>query len=114
MNIRSQLKIRKLATAFFLAAFVFLSSSTSALAASKDNVAANLVDRVEDAVFSDSKDTKSASTNDNFISASQRERLLDPAQIPAEKQPIIDRSDPDNKLLEKSIQAFEDAAELAP
>ena len=115
MNTRKKLAIKRLATAFFLAAFVFLTSSTSALAASRtDNITANLVDKVEDAVYSDSDNAKSNSTNDNFTSKSQRDKLLDPAQIPAVKQPIIDRSNPDNKLLEKSVEAFENADELAP
>ena len=89
MNIRKKLEIKKLATAFFLAAFVFLASSSSALAASRtDNITKNVVDKVESAVYSDSNNTNNsanakASTNDNFISDSKREKLLDPAQIPA-------------------------------
>jgi len=119
MNTRKKLDLKKLATAFFLATFVFLTSSTSALAVSQtDNITANLVDKVEDAVFPDSNSPDRAntesSTNDNFISASKREKLLDPAQIPAVKQPVVDRSNPDNKLLEKSVRAFENADELAP
>jgi len=119
MNTRKKLEIKKLATAFFLAAFVFLASSTSALAASMDNnITANLVDKVEEAVYSDSDNVdakaKSASTNDNFVSGSKKDGLLDPAQIPAVKQPAIDRSNPDNNLLEKAVSAFKNADELAP
>ena len=127
MNTRKKLDIRKLATAFFLAAFVFLASSTSALAASRDgNITSNIVDKVEEAVYSDSSSVKSsnskdvrasnakASTNDEFISAEQRAKLLDPAQIPAVKQPAVDRSNPDNRLLEKAAKAFDNAEELAP
>lgn len=131
MNTRKKLEIKKLATAFFLAAFVFLASSSSALAASRDgNVTSNIVDKVEEAVYSDSSSVKSsnsmdvrgsnakanakASTNDEFISDSKRDKLLDPAQIPAVKQPAIDRSNPDNKLLEKAAKAFDNAENLAP
>jgi hypothetical protein len=36
--------------------------------------------------------------------------VLDPTQISASKQPIIDRSNPKNKLLEKTKQMFKDAS----
>lgn len=131
MNTRKKLEIRKLATAFFLAAFVFLASSTSALAASRSgNVTSNVVDKVEEAVYSDSSSVKSSNSKDirssnaikpsnadssnQFFSKEQKDKLLDPTQIPAQKQPIIDRSDPDNKLLEKAAKAFDSAEELAP
>lgn len=49
------------------------------------------------------------SIND-FISSARQKELLDPTQIPAKKQPIIDRFDPNNKFLEKIGQMFEDAS----
>jgi len=129
MNNRQKIEIKKLATAFFLAAFVFLASSTSALAASRnDNITSNLVDQVEEAVYSGSSSVKSSmemnsskavnpansDTSSKFLSADQKAKLLDPAQIPAVKQPAVDRSDPDNKLLEKAVKAFDNAKDLAP
>ena len=119
MNNRNKLEIKKLATAFFLAVFMFFASSSNVLAASQNgNITKNLVDKVESAVYSDTNDVnpkaKSESTNDSFVSDSKREKLLDPAQIPAVKQSAIDRSDPDNNLLEKAASAFKNAGDLAP
>lgn len=39
-----------------------------------------------------------------------KQRLMDAQQIPQERQAVIDRSDPDAKILEKSGQAFKDAS----
>lgn len=99
MNTLKQLKISKLAMAFFLVAFVLFTSSTSVLAAvtqtfnNKGQVESQLL--IEDGL-------------NNFISPKEREKLLDPAQIPAQRQPSIDRTDPDSKLLEKIVQMFKD------
>jgi hypothetical protein len=61
-------------------------------------------------IYSDSSDEiKSLKSKNDFVSPEQQKRLLDPTQVPAEKQPIFDRSDPDAKLLEKTAQMFEDA-----
>ena len=49
---------------------------------------------------------------DDFVSPTTQKQLLDPTQIPAKKQPIIDRSNPDNKLLEKTGQMFDDSGVL--
>jgi|GEM_PF-6218521 len=88
--------------AFVLAAFVFFTSSTSVLAAgsqssnNKQQIENKL--SIEDGV-------------NNFISAEDRSKLSDPAQIPAQRQPIIDRSDPDSKILEKAVQMFKDVTD---
>lgn len=50
---------------------------------------------------------------DDFIDPQTKAKLLDPTQIPAQKQPIIDRSNPDNKLLEKTAQMFDDSGVLS-
>jgi hypothetical protein len=61
-------------------------------------------------IYSDSDDEiKSLKSKNDFVSPEQQKRLLDPTQIPAEKQPILNRSDPNAKLLEKTAQMFEDA-----
>jgi hypothetical protein len=39
-----------------------------------------------------------------------KKELMDPTRYPAPKQPIINRSDPNNKILEKTGQAFKDAS----
>ena len=58
---------------------------------------------------------KPADSIDNvndFVNPSTQKQLLDPTQIPAKKQPIIDRSNPDNKLLEKAGQMFDESGVL--
>jgi hypothetical protein len=50
---------------------------------------------------------------DEFVNPKKQDDLLDPNQIPAEKQPAIDRSNPDNQLLEKVGQMFDDAGNFS-
>ncbi len=69
--------------------------------------------RVEGLLYSDNK-AESLNSKNDFISPKNRRQLLDPTQIPAKKQANIDRSDPDNKLLEKTKQMFDDAADFSP
>lgn len=66
--------------------------------------------QIEGLLYSNSDEVKSLNSVDDFVSPERQKELLDPTQIPAKKQPIIDRSDPDNKLLEKTGQMFKDAA----
>ncbi|MGD1920520.1 MAG: hypothetical protein ACFCAD_17520 [Pleurocapsa sp.] len=115
MNIFKTLKIKQLATAFLLAAFVLFSSSTSAIAASNKGKTTYPTDnsQPEGLLYSDSNEAESLNSVNDFISPEKKARLLDPTQIPAEKQPIIDRSNPDNKLLEKTAQMFEDAGDFS-
>jgi hypothetical protein len=68
--------------------------------------------RVEDLLYSDRNRAKSLNSVDDFVSPKTQTALKNPAQIPAVKQPIIDRSDPDNRLLEKTKQMFDDAADF--
>ena len=58
------------------------------------------------------KTPESLDSVDDFVNPKTQKQLLDPAQIPAKKQPIIDRSNPDNKLLEKTGQMFDDSGVL--
>lgn len=44
------------------------------------------------------------------VGESGKQKFFDPKKIPAERQPVIDRSDPDAKILEKAGQAFKDAS----
>ena len=66
---------------------------------------------LEGLLYSDSK-AESLDSVDDFVSPQTQKELLDPSQIPAKKQPILDRSDPDAKLLEKTGQMFDDAADF--
>lgn len=57
-----------------------------------------------------SGEVKSADSRDDFASPQRQKELLDPGQIPAVKQPVIDRADPDARILEKVGQTFKDAS----
>ena len=69
--------------------------------------------KVEGLLYSDSNNAESSNDADDYISSQRPAELLDPAQIPAKKQPIIDRSNLDNQLLEKTQQMFDDAGNFS-
>ena len=69
--------------------------------------------KVEGLLYSDDEAESLNNVND-VVSPARQRQLLDPTQIPAQKQTAIDRSDPDNKLLEKTGQMFDDAANFSP
>ncbi|MEM7590704.1 MAG: hypothetical protein AAF383_04155 [Cyanobacteria bacterium P01_A01_bin.83] len=115
MSIFPKIKIKQLTMALFLAVFVLFTSSTNAIAASNksETVYPTNDSQIEGLLYSNSNQAESLKNVDDFVSPEQQKRLLDPAQIPAEKQPIIDRSNPDNKLLEKTVQMFKDAGDFS-
>ena len=89
-----------------------LSSSSTLIAAANQSQTTYPTDddQIEGLLYSNSDEVKSLNSVDDFVSPQLQKELLDPAQIPARKQPIIDRSDPNNKLLEKTKQMFDDAS----
>ncbi len=68
--------------------------------------------RLEGLLYSDDR-AESLTSVDEFVNPQKQNDLLDPTEIPAEKQPAIDRSNPDNKLLEKVGQMFDDAGDFS-
>jgi hypothetical protein len=66
---------------------------------------------VEGVLYGD-KAADSLNSVDDLIDPQAQKQLLDPTQIPAKKQPIIDRSNSDNQLLEKAGQMFDDSGVL--
>lgn len=60
----------------------------------------------------DSNQPESLNNVNDIVSPQRQKELLDPRQIPAKKQPGLDRSDPDNKLLEKVGEMFDDSGVL--
>ncbi len=125
-------RLNKIATTFFLATFLFFTTafnsgnaiaspnsyslpSSNLLAAQNRSETAYPTDddNLEGVLYSDSDKTESLNSVDDFISPQEQKQLLDPTQIPAKKQPIIDRSNPDNKLLEKTGQMFDDAGDFS-
>lgn len=61
-------------------------------------------------LYSKNQKAESLKSVDKLIGTKAEKAVLDATRIPAARQPIIDRSNPDNKLLEKTIQMFKDAA----
>ena len=89
-----------------------LPSSTLLAAANRSKTSYPTDDsNVEGLLYGD-KPAESLNSEDDFVSPTAQKQLLDPTQIPAKKQPIIDRSNPDNKLLEKVGQMFDDSGVL--
>jgi hypothetical protein len=60
---------------------------------------------------SDNK-AESLKSVDEFVDPQRQKALKDPGQIPAVKQTSINRSDPNNQLLEKTRQMFNEAADF--
>ena len=67
--------------------------------------------KVEGLLYGD-EPAESLNSVDDFVAPQTQSKLLDPTQIPAQKQPIIDRSNPKNQLLEKTGQMFDDSGVL--
>lgn len=64
-------------------------------------------------LYKDSDRVESSNNVNDFVSPEEQKQLLDPTQIPAIKQPRINPSDPNAKLLEKTKQMFDDAANFS-
>ena len=90
-----------------------LGSATMIAAANRSKTSYPTDDsNVEGKLYGD-ESAESIDSVDDFVSPATQKQLLDPTQIPAKKQPIIDRSNPDNKLLEKVGQMFDDSGVLS-
>jgi hypothetical protein len=123
-----RLRLTKIVASFLLITALFFTtifSSENAIAAS--SLSSNLLaaankrattyptddNQVEGLLYSDSDKVKSLDSVNDFVSPQTKKQLLDPTQIPAVKQPILDRSDPNAKLLEKTKQMFDEAADFS-
>lgn len=129
MNIFPKLPLKKVVSTFLLTAVLFVvtafnnsfESNASLIYSSNLIAAANQSEttyptddnQVKGVLYSNSDQVKSLNSVDDFVAPQTQKALNDPAQIPAVKQPIIDRSNPDNRLLEKTKQMFEDAADFS-
>lgn len=116
-NMIKKLRFAQMAISCFLAIGLCLSTafnSSAIAAANKSNTTYPTNDNnVSGLLYSDSDQVESLDNVDDFISPQRQKELLDATQIPAKKQPILDRSDPDAKLLEKTKQMFEDAGNFS-
>ena len=88
-------------------------SSALIAAANKSRTTYPTDDKDLEGLQYDDDNAKSLNSVDDFVDPATQDKLLDPTQIPAVKQPIIDRSNPDNKLLEKTGQMFDDSGVIS-
>ena len=111
------IKLSQIIASCLLATMLVLATTSSnfALAASnKSNTTYPTDDgNLEGVQYSDENNVESLDNVDDFVTPTEQAKLLDPSQIPAKKQPILDRSDPDANLLEKTKQMFDDAADFS-
>ena len=114
MKISKKPEIKRLATAFLLATFFLVASSTGALAASNQSQTTYPTDdeNIKGMLYSNNDRVDSSKFPNDLISPEIQKQVLEPTLIRAVKQPNIDRSDPNNKLLEKTGQIFKDADTL--
>ena len=118
INSIKRVRLLKIITSSLLTLVLFFatfSSSDSALAASNKSSTTYPTDDsdMKGLLYSDSDDVDSLDAVDDFISPERQKQLLDPTQIPAKKQPRLDRSDPDAKLLEKVGEMFDEAGDFS-
>lgn len=66
----------------------------------------------EGLLYSKTDKLKSLDNVNDFVSPQTQKKLFDATQIPAEKQPIVDRSNRNSKILEKTAQMFKDAGDF--
>ncbi|MDJ0596931.1 MAG: hypothetical protein QNJ72_44400 [Pleurocapsa sp. MO_226.B13] len=113
-----RLDLTKIVISFLLFTTLFLTTAfgnNTAIAAGNksETTYPTNEENLEGLLYSDSDKVESLSSVDDFVSPQRQKELLDPTQIPAKKQPILDRSNPDAKLLEKTKQMFDDAANFS-
>jgi hypothetical protein len=101
-----------LAIGFLLGIFLLTATACSQKSSSKLSHQPDFSNGIQKVglLYSKSKQVKSAKSVNDFISPKTQQEILDPTKIPALKQPIINRSNPRNKLWEKTKQMFRDAS----
>lgn len=109
---------KQIFTCIALTAILFLttlfSSDYASAAANQSNTTYPTDDNnVNGLLYSDSDRVESLNNVDDVVSPEERSQLLDPTQIPAKQQTSINRADPNAKLLEKTKQMFDDAANFS-
>jgi hypothetical protein len=88
-------------------------SSTLIAAANRSETTYPTDDKNVGGLLYGDKNAESLKNKDDLIDPKIQDKLLDPTQIPAVKQPTINRTNPDNKLLEKTGQMFDDSGVLS-
>ncbi|PSB08905.1 hypothetical protein C7B62_15145 [Pleurocapsa sp. CCALA 161] len=100
-------------TAILFLATLFNNDYASAAANQSKTTYPTDDNNVNGLLYSDSDRVESLNNVDDVVSPEEQSQLLDPTQIPAKKQPSINRADPNANLLEKTKQMFDDAANFS-
>ena len=88
-------------------------SSTLIAAANRSETTYPTDDKNVGGLLYDGDNAESLKNKNDLIDPQIQDKLLDPTQISAVKQPTINRTNPDNKLLEKTGQMFDDSGVLS-
>ena len=108
-NIR-HLKLDRIIISFLLGIILLITTACSSKSVSTRQVDLSTGKQEAGLLYTKSKTAKSLDSIDDFVSPKQQQELLNPRQIPTPQQPAINRANPENKLLEKTKQMFEDAS----
>jgi hypothetical protein len=109
-SILQQLKINRIITGLLLGIILLITTACNNKDLSKSQEADLSTGKQEvGLIYSETKKAKSLDSIDDFVNPKQQQELLNPKQIPTSQQPAINRADPENQLLEKTKQMFEDA-----
>ena len=111
VNKLQHLKLSRIITGLLLSIILLVTTACSQQKVSKAKQADLSTGKQEvGLLYSKSKQVKSLDSVDEFISPKQRQELLNPSQIPTPQQPVINRANPENELLQKTKQMFKDAS----
>ena len=110
LNMKSnRQKFKRILTGFLLSVVLLVTTACDKQVSSRE-VDLSTGKQEAGLIYSKSQKVESLDSVDDFVSPEQQQELLDPDRIPTLQQPIINRADPDNKLLEKTKQMFDDAS----
>ena len=104
------LKLNRIITGLLLSIILLVTTACNKQAVSTRQVDFSTGKQEVGLTYSKSKQVKSLDSVDDFVSPQQQQQLLNSKRIPSVRQPIINRADPENELLEKTKQMFEDAS----
>ena len=110
-SILQRLKINRIVVGLLLGIILLVTTACNETDISKSKEADLSTGKQEvGLLYSKTKKVKSLDSIDDFVDPKEQQELLNPSEIPTHQQPAINRADPENRLLEKTKQMFEDAS----
>ena len=103
-------KSKRIITGFLLSIILLVTTACNKQEVSNREIDLSTGKQEAGLIYSKSQEVESLDSVDDFVSPEQQQELLDPDRLPTLQQPIINRADPENRLLEKTKQMFEDAS----